>query len=178
MDLGLKGKNALVCGASRGLGRAIVLAFADRGADVALGARSRRDLEAVAREAEARGRRTVAQPTDVRDLDQLRALADAAVARFGRIIAGGGWDEPSYAFMSEAFASPWDRWPTNGLRLVTFLKAEPLLERAREPLVRTIRDYSKEKPAGDTEFRIYRRLYDYDRRPLHEVVQSNLFQTK
>ena len=81
----LAGKACVVTGASRGLGRAIALAFAERGADVALGARSRADLEAVAREVEAKGRRAVVQPTDVTDLGQVRALADAAVARLGRI---------------------------------------------------------------------------------------------
>ena len=76
----LAGKACVVTGASRGLGRAIALAFADQGADVVLGARSRADLEAVAREIEAKGRRAVVQPTDVTDLGQIRALADAAVA--------------------------------------------------------------------------------------------------
>ena len=95
----LAGKACVVTGASRGLGRAIALAFAEQGADVALGARSRADLEAVAREVEAKGRRAVVQPTDVTDLPQLRALADAAVARLGRIDvwvnnAGGFSEEP------------------------------------------------------------------------------------
>ena len=91
----------------------------------------------------------------------------------GRIIAGGGWDEPSYTFLKERFVqSPWDRSPTNGVRLVTFLKPDPNLERAREPVITTVRDYSKEKAAGDTEFRIYRRMYDYDRRPLKEVIHA------
>src|SRR5262249_29119 len=76
----------------RGLGRAIALAFADRGADVALGARSRGDLEAVAREVQAKGRRAVVHPTDVNDVAQVRALADAAGAGPGRV---GGWgDKP------------------------------------------------------------------------------------
>ena len=76
----LAGKACVVTGASRGLGRAIALAFADRGADVTLGARSRVDLETVAREIQAKGRRAVVQPTDVTDFGQIRALADAAVA--------------------------------------------------------------------------------------------------
>ena len=64
-----------------------------------LGARSRADLETVAREVEAKGRRAVVQPTDVTDLGQIRALADAAVARLGRIDvwvnnAGGFTSEP------------------------------------------------------------------------------------
>src|SRR5262245_55738901 len=84
----LAGKACVVTGASRGLGRAIALAFADRGADVALGARSRADLEGVAREIEAKGRRAVVQPTDVTDLGQIRALAETALARLGRV---GAW---------------------------------------------------------------------------------------
>jgi NAD(P)-dependent dehydrogenase (short-subunit alcohol dehydrogenase family) len=95
----LAGKACVVTGASRGLGRAIALAFADRGADVVLGARSRSGLEAVAHEIEAKGRRAVVQPTDVNHVSQVRALADAAVARLGRIDvwvnnAGGFTDEP------------------------------------------------------------------------------------
>ena len=100
----LADKACVVTGASRGLGRAIALAFADCGADVVLGARSRGDLETVAREVEATGRRAVVQPTDITDLGQIRALADAAVARLGRIDVwvnnaggdssiAGGWAE-------------------------------------------------------------------------------------
>jgi NAD(P)-dependent dehydrogenase (short-subunit alcohol dehydrogenase family) len=81
----LAGKTCVVTGASRGLGRAIALAFAERGADLVLGARSRKDLEAVAGEAEAAGCRAVAVPTDVTDLAALRALADAAGRAFGRL---------------------------------------------------------------------------------------------
>jgi NAD(P)-dependent dehydrogenase (short-subunit alcohol dehydrogenase family) len=95
----LAGKTCVVTGASRGLGRAIALAFADQGADVALAARSRGDLEVVAREVEARGRRALVQPTDVIDLGQLKGLAEATVRRFGRLDAwvnnaGGFTDAP------------------------------------------------------------------------------------
>jgi NAD(P)-dependent dehydrogenase (short-subunit alcohol dehydrogenase family) len=95
----LTGKVGVVTGASRGLGRAIALAFADAGADVVVAARSRADLEALSREVEAKGRRALVHPTDVTDLGQVRALAGAAVGRFGRIDAwvnnaGGFSDEP------------------------------------------------------------------------------------
>ena len=91
----------------------------------------------------------------------------------GRVIAGGAWDEPTYNFLNDRFVqSPWDRSPTNGLRLVTYLTTEANLERAREPVVRTVRDYSKEKPAGDAEFGVYRRLFDYDPGPLQEVIEA------
>jgi NAD(P)-dependent dehydrogenase (short-subunit alcohol dehydrogenase family) len=95
----MRDKICVVTGASRGLGRAIALAYAENGGDVVLGARNRTDLETVAKEIEAKGRRALVQPTDVTDPKQLRALAAAAVAKFGRIDvwvnnAGGFSDEP------------------------------------------------------------------------------------
>lgn len=81
----LSGKACVVTGASRGIGRAIALAFADQGADLVLAARSRNDLEEVRHLIEARGRRAVSQVTDVTNLDQLRAAADACVTHLGKI---------------------------------------------------------------------------------------------
>jgi NAD(P)-dependent dehydrogenase (short-subunit alcohol dehydrogenase family) len=95
----LTGKSCVVTGASRGLGRAIALAFAEQGADVVLAARSVGDLTEVAREVEAKGRRAVVQPTDVTDARQLAALAARAVASFGGLDvwvnnAGGPTPDP------------------------------------------------------------------------------------
>jgi 7-alpha-hydroxysteroid dehydrogenase len=81
----LAGKSCVVTGASRGLGRAIALAFAEQGADVVLAARSVPDLDSLRAEIERTGRRAVVAPTDVTDVGQLRALAETAVARFGRL---------------------------------------------------------------------------------------------
>ena len=95
----LLGKVCVVTGASRGLGRAIALAYATAGADVVLAARSRPDLEKVAREVEATGRRALARTLDVTRPAELQALADAAVAGLGRLDvwvnnAGGFTSEP------------------------------------------------------------------------------------
>ncbi|HTS91483.1 MAG TPA: glucose 1-dehydrogenase [Stellaceae bacterium] len=95
----LLGKVCVVTGASRGLGRAIALGYAAEGADVVLAARTRSDLEGVAREVEAKGRRAVVRTLDVTRPDELGALADAAVAELGRIDvwvnnAGGFTSEP------------------------------------------------------------------------------------
>jgi len=77
----------VVSGASSGIGRGVALAFAARGADVVLAARSTETLDEVARACEARGARALAVPTDVSDEDAVHALAERAVERFGRIDA-------------------------------------------------------------------------------------------
>lgn len=81
----LDGKVALVTGGSKGIGKAIALAFAEAGADVALAARGEEDLARVAKEVEATGRRALAAPTDVADLDQVKTLVDRTVAELGTI---------------------------------------------------------------------------------------------
>ncbi|MEU1384836.1 MULTISPECIES: SDR family NAD(P)-dependent oxidoreductase [unclassified Nonomuraea] len=72
----LSGRTALVTGASKGIGRAIALAYAAAGADVALVSRSAETLAEVAKEVQALGRRVVVIPADLTD----RAAAAAAVA--------------------------------------------------------------------------------------------------
>jgi len=81
----LTGQVALITGASRGIGRAIALALAEAGADVALAARSVEALAAVASEAEKVGRRALVLPTDVTDVAQIQAMVDRTVADLGRI---------------------------------------------------------------------------------------------
>src|SRR5947207_12464335 len=80
MDLGLHDKHAIVTGGSRGIGKAIARELAREGADVAIVARNKADLEATARElAAATNRRTVPLATDVTSKDQVdRMVADAA----------------------------------------------------------------------------------------------------
>ena len=76
---------ALVTGAAKGMGRAISLRLGGEGADLVLAAREVGPLEAVAREAEALGRQACVVATDVRDEASVRAMVEAAVARFGRV---------------------------------------------------------------------------------------------
>jgi NAD(P)-dependent dehydrogenase (short-subunit alcohol dehydrogenase family) len=82
---GLDGQVALVTGAARGIGRAISLALADAGADVALGLRQPGTADDVCAEIEALGRRAMAVPMDVTRIDQIGPAVDAVVARFGRL---------------------------------------------------------------------------------------------
>ena len=73
-DLSLTGKVAIVTGSKWGIGRAIALAFAEAGADVAVCSRTGKELEAVAEEIRKLGRRSLAVQTDVTrkgDVDNL-----------------------------------------------------------------------------------------------------------
>lgn len=81
----LPGQVSLVTGAARGLGRAISLALAHAGADVALGLRNITSGESLAKEIEALGRHALRLQMDVTRLDQVFRAVDDTVAHFGRL---------------------------------------------------------------------------------------------
>jgi len=83
--LSLEGKIALITGASRGIGKAVALAFADAGAHVAIASRKLEDLEKVAGEIEAMGRKALCVPTHTRKIDDLKNLVDKAMEVYDRI---------------------------------------------------------------------------------------------
>jgi NAD(P)-dependent dehydrogenase (short-subunit alcohol dehydrogenase family) len=81
----LSGGVALVTGAARGLGRAISLALAHAGADVALGLRDVHTGGELAREIEALGRRALTLQMDMTQLHQVFRSVEDAAAHFGRL---------------------------------------------------------------------------------------------
>ena len=81
----LNGKVALVTGAARGLGRAICLALANAGADVALGLRDVKTGGEPAREIQSLGRRALPLQMDVTRLDEIVSAVDQAAKQFGRL---------------------------------------------------------------------------------------------
>src|SRR5919199_5387001 len=110
----LTGRAALVTGAARGLGRAIAVALARAGADVALGLRDASADEGAVAEIEALGRRALPLQLDVTDLDQGRAAIDATVQELGTLDvlvnnAGGGIPmQPAEEVAEADFDRVWD----------------------------------------------------------------------
>jgi len=81
--LDFTGKVVLITGGSRGLGKAMALAFAERGADVIVASRKLQACEEVAAQIEAMGRRALGYACHVGHWDELEGLVDAAYGKFG-----------------------------------------------------------------------------------------------
>ena len=104
---------AIVTGAGRGLGAATAVALAEAGADVLISARTAEQLEVVAEQVRATGRRCLVVAADLSDLDAVGGLAQAAYDEFGRLDTvvnnvGGTFPrefmQTSNRFLNEAFS--------------------------------------------------------------------------
>jgi formylglycine-generating enzyme required for sulfatase activity/tRNA A-37 threonylcarbamoyl transferase component Bud32/dienelactone hydrolase len=87
-----------------------------------------------------------------------------------RFILGGGWNDEPYQFNDAYTQAPFDRSPTNGIRMMKYFAAEPNLALAAEPLQRAWRDFLKARPVTEAVFAAYRQIYAYDRTPLAAKV--------
>ena len=83
----LQGKVAIVTGGSRGIGRAIALAFAEAGADLVISSRNKRppELEKVAEEVKAMGKKAISVPAHVGKKEDVQELVRKTLQTFGRI---------------------------------------------------------------------------------------------
>jgi NAD(P)-dependent dehydrogenase (short-subunit alcohol dehydrogenase family) len=83
--LSLDGRVAVVVGGTTGIGRALALGFAEAGATVVASSRKAEQVEAVSKELEARGSRTLRQSSDVADKQSLVRLCEATLERFDKV---------------------------------------------------------------------------------------------
>ena len=84
--MNLKGKNAIVTGASRGIGKAIAMRLAENGINLVLAARTKSTLDETVNEIKKKtGVKVIGVPTDVAKLDDLKNLAEAALKEFKNV---------------------------------------------------------------------------------------------
>src|SRR6201999_1485986 len=83
--LELNDKVAVVIGGTSGIGRAIALGLAEAGADVIATSRRPEQVEAIARDIEARGRRTLRVTSDVADRASLEHVLASSIEAFGKV---------------------------------------------------------------------------------------------
>lgn len=107
----LSGQVAVITGGGRGIGRAIALKFAGEGAAVVLAARTKSEIESVAKEIVDSGARAAAIPTDVADEKQCEHLIRSSEAQFGRvdILVNNAGEYGPVKPVQEIFPAEWDR---------------------------------------------------------------------
>lgn len=129
----LEGKTAIVTGASRGIGRAIALGFAEAGADLVLAARNEGDLEALAKEIDSLGRKALVVPTDVTQRESIENLIRTTVAELGRpnVLVNNAGGSNFMAPLTSIRPSGWDKLRTLNLDSVfhaTQLAAQAMVD--------------------------------------------------
>jgi NAD(P)-dependent dehydrogenase (short-subunit alcohol dehydrogenase family) len=140
MAFELSGKVTIVTGGGRGIGRAIALALAEAGADVVPTSRTQAQVEQVAGEIEALGRRTLVQACDVSDPAQIEALVERVLAEFGRIdiLVNAAAISPIWKRIEEVTEEEWDKIMGVNLRGAFILSREVgrvMLERGRGSMI-------------------------------------------
>lgn len=110
-SLRMDGKRVIVTGAGRGLGRQMALHLAAAGADIVCAARTKSQIDGVAAEIEAVGRRALVVPTDVSDSAQVDALVARTIDEWGgfevMIANAGGGGAASLKHVTEVSDDDW-----------------------------------------------------------------------
>ena len=114
----LSGKVAIVTGGSRGIGRAIALGLASHGADVVVASRKQADLDIVAAEIRALGRKAAAIATHMRNKEDIDRLVEQTLEQFGKIdtLVNNAGTNPYFGLLMNIEESAWDQIMTVNLK--------------------------------------------------------------
>lgn len=145
----LEGQVAIVTGAGRGIGRAVAEALAREGAGVVLAARSRQQLAEAAAAIRSGGGRALAIPTDVTQDAAVEALAEQAVAEFGRVdvlVTAAG--TASFGTVATTKPADWDAMLAVNLRsvMVQCRAVLPVMLHQRRGTILNIASVAAERP--------------------------------
>jgi dehydrogenase/reductase SDR family protein 4 len=140
--ISLDGQVAVVTGGSRGIGRASALAFADAGADVVVASRKLPDLEGVAGEIKAKGRKGLAVASHIAKIEESKNLVEKVMAQFGRIdiLMNNAGTNPYYGPLLKAEEWAWDVIMNVNLKGQFFLSqlvARVMKEQGRGTIINT-----------------------------------------
>ena len=138
-NFSLAGKVAIVTGGSRGIGRSIAVALAEAGADICVAARKVEALEESVAAIRATGRKGIAVPTNVRDMDALQNLVNETKAQLGRIdiLVNNAATNPVFGPIANIDERAWDTTMNTNVKSAFFLS-------------KMVREAIKEHGAGGT----------------------------
>jgi 3-oxoacyl-[acyl-carrier protein] reductase len=137
MDIGIKGKFALITGGSHGIGRAIAIALADEGCNVAVCARDKKRLDEVSGQLKQRNVKSMVISADVLILSDIDRVMDEVTRNWGEIhilvnnVGGGGrWGSP---VVEETAENVWrEVYDKNAMAAVRFtMRAIPIMRKQK-----------------------------------------------